>query len=114
MSYHFSYASLKSNGIADFNAEVEFHHKFIEASKFAYAARSRLGDMDFIQDALELSHNITSDWWAEEIRFHQEGKRIFNELFVWIDRKLQKMHNRILITVETFIAIFQMTTEPLT
>lgn len=63
-----SYASLKSNGIADFNAEVEFHHKFIEASKFAYAARSRLGDMDFIQDALELSHNITSDWWAEEIR----------------------------------------------
>ncbi|CAD5209413.1 unnamed protein product [Bursaphelenchus xylophilus] len=47
------------------NGYTELFHRYIEASKFAYAQRSGLGDMDFERDALDLAKNITGkDWFA--------------------------------------------------
>lgn len=36
---------------------VDILHKFIEASRFAYAARSKLGDVRFEKDALEIARS---------------------------------------------------------
>jgi len=47
---------------------VEYLHHYIEASRFAYAARNQLGDLEFVPEALELARNITSREWAEYIR----------------------------------------------
>jgi gamma-glutamyltranspeptidase/glutathione hydrolase/leukotriene-C4 hydrolase len=47
---------------------TQMFHNFIEASKFAYAKRSELGDMDFIHGALDIARNITSKKWAYETR----------------------------------------------
>ncbi|CAD6184256.1 unnamed protein product [Caenorhabditis auriculariae] len=44
------------------------YHHFIEASKFSYAARSWLGDPEFVGNATRIAHNITSDAWAEWVR----------------------------------------------
>lgn len=43
-------------------------HKYLEASKFAYAKRSDFGDMNFANDALEIAKNITSNEWGEQTR----------------------------------------------
>ena len=43
-------------------------HRFIEASKFAYAARSSLGDIAFVKNASEIVKNITSAEWAQMVR----------------------------------------------
>lgn len=37
-----------------------FYHSLIEAQKFAYAQRTRLGDVDFVPEAYELAKNMTS------------------------------------------------------
>ncbi|KAL3111626.1 hypothetical protein niasHT_016138 [Heterodera trifolii] len=50
------------------SGNVGFLHRFIEASKFAYAARSSMGDMAFVKNATELARNITSKWWAQLAR----------------------------------------------
>ncbi|KAI6203633.1 Gamma-glutamyltransferase [Aphelenchoides besseyi] len=55
-----------SENSADSN--VEFFHRFIEASKFAYAQRSALGDIDFFPEAFGIAKNITSESWAAIIR----------------------------------------------
>ncbi|KAI6182067.1 Gamma-glutamyltransferase [Aphelenchoides bicaudatus] len=47
---------------------AQLFHQFIEASKFAYAKRSELGDMKFVQDAMNIARNITSKQWAYETR----------------------------------------------
>lgn len=44
-------------------------HQFLEASKFAYAARSYFGDMDFIANASAIAKTITSEEWAKQIRW---------------------------------------------
>jgi hypothetical protein len=43
-----------------FDGNVDVYHRFIEASKFAFAARSSLGDMAFVNDSLSIAKNITS------------------------------------------------------
>ncbi len=43
-----------------FDGNVDIYHRFIEASKFAYAGRSSLGDIAFVNDALAIAKNITS------------------------------------------------------
>ncbi|KAI6179523.1 hypothetical protein M3Y98_00619600 [Aphelenchoides besseyi] len=55
-----------SDNTVDLN--MKFFHRFIEASKFAYAQRSALGDMDFFHEAFGIAKNITSESWAEIIR----------------------------------------------
>jgi gamma-glutamyltranspeptidase len=50
------------------DSNVEVFHKFIEAMKFAYAAREQLGDMDFVPTALEVAENITTPWYGAYIR----------------------------------------------
>ncbi|VDD97140.1 unnamed protein product [Enterobius vermicularis] len=47
---------------------AEILHRFIEASKFAYAARSHLSDMAFNSTALEVAKNITSAEYASYVR----------------------------------------------
>uniref|UniRef100_A0A914VT90 Gamma-glutamyltranspeptidase 1 n=1 Tax=Plectus sambesii TaxID=2011161 RepID=A0A914VT90_9BILA len=47
---------------------VDIFHHYIEASKFAYAYRSRMGDMKFVNDSLALAKNITTDEFARSIR----------------------------------------------
>jgi hypothetical protein len=42
------------------DGNVDIYHRFIEASKFADAERSSLGDMAFNTDALAIAKNITS------------------------------------------------------
>uniref|UniRef100_A0A1I7Z3I1 Gamma-glutamyltransferase n=1 Tax=Steinernema glaseri TaxID=37863 RepID=A0A1I7Z3I1_9BILA len=43
-----------------------FYHRFLEASKFAYAQRTLLGDADFVPSARDLAQNLTrreyTDW----------------------------------------------------
>ncbi|CAK5059699.1 unnamed protein product [Meloidogyne enterolobii] len=51
-----------------FGGNVDFLHRFIEASKFAYAARSDIGDINFVKNASEIVKNITSSEWAQLVR----------------------------------------------
>ncbi|GMT06162.1 hypothetical protein PENTCL1PPCAC_28336, partial [Pristionchus entomophagus] len=43
-------------------------HKYLEASKFAYAHRSEMGDMAFVNGSLALARNITSDEYVQSVR----------------------------------------------
>jgi gamma-glutamyltranspeptidase len=49
------------------SGNVQLFHRYIEASKFAYAKRSELGDISFVNDSLKLAKNITSNEWSEEM-----------------------------------------------
>ncbi|KAH7726631.1 Protein C53D5.5 [Aphelenchoides avenae] len=59
-------------------------HQFLEASKFAYAARSYFGDMDFIANASAIAKTITSEEWAKQISL---GAMVMSEStgIVWND-----------------------------
>lgn len=54
--------------LTTFEGNTNWAHHFIEASKFAYAQRSALGDMDFIKNASEIARTITNQKWADYIR----------------------------------------------
>lgn len=51
-----------------FDDNVNLYHRFLEASKFAYAQRSELGDMAYVGNATEIAKRITSPEWADHIR----------------------------------------------
>uniref|UniRef100_A0A914EBI7 Gamma-glutamyltranspeptidase 1 n=1 Tax=Acrobeloides nanus TaxID=290746 RepID=A0A914EBI7_9BILA len=51
-----------------FDQEVENFHRFIEASKFAFAARLDLGDIDFWPTAMNTSKQIVSSEWTSAAR----------------------------------------------
>jgi gamma-glutamyltranspeptidase/glutathione hydrolase/leukotriene-C4 hydrolase len=53
--------------VSDVNRTTLTYHRIVEAFKFAYAKRSRLGDMDFI-NITELVSNLTSADFAASIR----------------------------------------------
>lgn len=65
MFYAFRY---NLSNLTTFDDYTQLFHRFIEASKFAYGARSALGDMGFVKNASEIARNITSARWAEKIR----------------------------------------------
>ncbi|XP_029650880.1 glutathione hydrolase 1 proenzyme-like isoform X3 [Octopus sinensis] len=54
------------------------YHRMIEAFKFAYAARSRMGDKDFVANMTELVRNITDRSYGDEIRSRINDSRTFN------------------------------------
>uniref|UniRef100_A0A7I4XU89 Gamma-glutamyltranspeptidase n=1 Tax=Haemonchus contortus TaxID=6289 RepID=A0A7I4XU89_HAECO len=56
------------NDMKSFEDIAQFYHRFIESSKFAYAARTWLGDPAFVDNATEIAQNITSRKWAEWVR----------------------------------------------
>jgi len=47
---------------------VETYHRYIEAQKFAFGWRTKLGDMDYVQDALKIAQNITSPEYGAFVR----------------------------------------------
>uniref|UniRef100_A0A914D6S3 Gamma-glutamyltransferase n=1 Tax=Acrobeloides nanus TaxID=290746 RepID=A0A914D6S3_9BILA len=51
-----------------FDEYVEHFHHFIEASKFAFAWRNLLADMDFLKNATDIAHHIASKTWADNVR----------------------------------------------
>eukprot|EP00106_Octopus_bimaculoides_P018946 XP_014786388.1 PREDICTED: gamma-glutamyltranspeptidase 1-like [Octopus bimaculoides] len=54
------------------------YHRMIEAFKFAYAARSRMGDKEFVANMTELVQNITDRGYGDEIRSRINDSRTFN------------------------------------
>ncbi|GMR56325.1 hypothetical protein PMAYCL1PPCAC_26520, partial [Pristionchus mayeri] len=58
----------KYDNLNSFEDTATMYHHFIEASKFAYAGRSKLGDMAFIDDAMAIAKNITTPEWAKWVR----------------------------------------------
>ena len=58
-----------------FSGNVDLFHRFIEASKFAYAARSALGDIAFVENATQIVRNITSPEWAQMVRYEPKKWR---------------------------------------
>uniref|UniRef100_A0A0N4Z0Z3 Gamma-glutamyltranspeptidase 1 n=1 Tax=Parastrongyloides trichosuri TaxID=131310 RepID=A0A0N4Z0Z3_PARTI len=56
------------DSISSINDYTNLFHHFIESSKFAYAARSSLGDMDYNKNASTIAKNITSYEWAKDVR----------------------------------------------
>ncbi|CEF62587.1 Gamma-glutamyltranspeptidase family-containing protein [Strongyloides ratti] len=56
------------DSISTYNDYTNLFHHFIESSKFAYAARSSLGDMDYLKNASFIAKNITSKEWAKDVR----------------------------------------------
>ncbi|VDM96206.1 unnamed protein product [Thelazia callipaeda] len=44
------------------------YHRFIEAQKFGYAQRMKLGDTDFVPEALQLALNLTKNSYAKQIK----------------------------------------------
>ncbi|TMS36835.1 hypothetical protein L596_003913 [Steinernema carpocapsae] len=47
--------------------EAEILHKYVEASKFAYAVRGDLGDKNFVPQAMNISRNVISDRYIENV-----------------------------------------------
>lgn len=45
----------------------DFYHRLIEAEKFAYSLRSRLGDPKFVKEAGELAEKMTKKEFVEAI-----------------------------------------------
>lgn len=62
------------DNITTFDEYSLLFHRFIEASKFAYGARSALGDMDFVKNASEIARNITTSRWGQKIRNRITGE----------------------------------------
>lgn len=56
-----------SESIHGINNTVLTYHRMIEAFKYAYAKRTKLGDADFV-DIKELIHNLTRPEYASKIR----------------------------------------------
>jgi len=52
------------DGVLD---DTEFYHWLIEAQKFAYAQRTKMGDVDFVPAAMELARNMTSQRYLRQI-----------------------------------------------
>lgn len=48
-------------------SDTEFYHYFIEVQKFAYAERSRLGDIDFSSNSLKKAQNMTNFLFIKNI-----------------------------------------------
>ena len=42
--------------------DPEVYHRLIEAEKFAYSYRTKLGDSNFVKDAQKISQNMTKTW----------------------------------------------------
>jgi gamma-glutamyltranspeptidase len=55
--------------LTTFSGTVDFLHRFIEASKFAYSVRNSLGDIAYVPTAMELAKKLTSKEWAESVRW---------------------------------------------
>jgi gamma-glutamyltranspeptidase/glutathione hydrolase/leukotriene-C4 hydrolase len=48
--------------------QVQTYHRLLEAMKFSYAERNRLGDMDFVKEALGIARHITSPNFGSYVR----------------------------------------------
>ena len=67
-----------TNGVLD---DTEFYHWLIEAQKFAYAQRTRMGDVDFVPEAMELARNMTHQRYAKQILKRVPPKAMFSAYY---------------------------------
>ncbi|KAL3081062.1 hypothetical protein niasHT_037530 [Heterodera trifolii] len=67
-----------TDGVLD---DTEFYHWLIEAQKFAYAQRTKLGDVDFVPEAMELARNMTSTRFHREILKRVPPKAMFSAYY---------------------------------
>lgn len=56
----------RNESIIDLNDPL-IYHRLIEAEKFAYSLRTRLGDVRFVKDSSELAVNMTQPEFAKNI-----------------------------------------------
>uniref|UniRef100_A0A914N310 Uncharacterized protein n=1 Tax=Meloidogyne incognita TaxID=6306 RepID=A0A914N310_MELIC len=66
------------NGVLD---DTEFYHWLIETQKFAYAKRTRLGDIHFVPQAKELAINMTQREFAKMILKKVPPKAMFSTYY---------------------------------
>ncbi|XP_008543580.1 glutathione hydrolase 1 proenzyme [Microplitis demolitor] len=66
------------NSINDDENTVETYHRMIETFKFAFAARSKLGDPDY-NDLTEVTKNLTSKDYARAIKARINDSRTWND-----------------------------------
>uniref|UniRef100_A0A914IAS7 Uncharacterized protein n=1 Tax=Globodera rostochiensis TaxID=31243 RepID=A0A914IAS7_GLORO len=76
-----------SDGVLD---DTEFYHWMIEAQKFAYAQRTKLGDVDFVPEAMELAKNMTSARYHREVLKRVPPKAMFSAYYAELPLMAQK------------------------
>ncbi|KAI1714983.1 gamma-glutamyltranspeptidase domain-containing protein [Ditylenchus destructor] len=67
MVSRFSDHERKGNPMSAVYDDTAFYHWMIEAQKFAYSQRTRLGDVDFVPESLELARNMSSREYTKAI-----------------------------------------------
>ena len=58
---------MNSTNVTTVDAQIDFLHKFIEVSKYAYALRQELGDPAFVKNVTNIATNLTSDAFIAEV-----------------------------------------------
>ena len=66
------------NGVLD---DTEFYHWLIETQKFAYAQRTRLGDIHFVPEAKQLAKNMTERRFAKMLLKRVPPKAMFSSYY---------------------------------
>ncbi|KAF7629946.1 hypothetical protein Mgra_00009080 [Meloidogyne graminicola] len=91
------------NGVLD---DTEFYHWLIETQKFAYAQRTRLGDIRFVPEAKNLAKNMTDKRFAKLLLKRVPPKAMFSSYYSDIPISAQKT-----MALHMFLYLIQMEME---
>ncbi|KAM9475174.1 glutathione hydrolase 1 proenzyme-like [Clarias gariepinus] len=84
--YNFS-----SSSVSTVEQQALTYHRIIEAFRFAYAKRSRLGDPRYL-NITDLIHNMTSEYFANNIRSKISDDKTRNESYYEPEYLISKNH----------------------
>jgi len=59
---------INKSKLQSFDFQALTYHRLLEAMKFAYASRMHLGDIDFVENALQIANDLTSPEYGARIR----------------------------------------------